>query len=62
MASANIPDRPTRLRIGVVAECDERAVAKFYREPERVRPALRASIRRALLALGFVDPHAGVAL
>jgi len=55
-----LPDRPTRLKICVAAECDERAVAKFYREPERVRPALRTSIRRALDNLGFADPHAGV--
>jgi hypothetical protein len=57
-----LPDRPTRLKICVAAECDERAVSKFFREPERVRPAIRASIRRALSGLGFADPHAGASL
>jgi hypothetical protein len=54
-----LPDRPTRLKICVAAECDERAVSKFFREPERVRPALRAAIRRALSTVGISDPHAG---
>ncbi|HEY2408853.1 MAG TPA: hypothetical protein VGI10_22765 [Polyangiaceae bacterium] len=56
---AQVPDRPTRLRICVAAECDERAVNRFFHEPERVRPALRSAIRRALPLVGLTDPHAG---
>jgi hypothetical protein len=57
-STVQLPDRPTRLKICVVAECDERAVTKFFREPERVRPALRAAIQRALPLVGVADPRA----
>lgn len=53
-----IPDRPTRLKICVAAECGEQAVTKYFREPKRVRPAIRAAIRRALPTVGVADPHA----
>jgi hypothetical protein len=60
--SVQKPSRAVRLKICVTAECGEQAVSRYFEEPERVRPAIRAAIRRALPVVGVADPHAGVAL
>jgi hypothetical protein len=59
--SVQKPTRPVRLKICVTAECGEQAVSRYFEEPDRVRPAIRAAIRRALPIVGVVDPHSAVA-
>jgi len=51
--STTVPDRLTRVKIAAAAECDERAVRRFFQEPDRVRPAIRAAIVRALPSVGI---------
>ncbi len=59
---SQVPPRNIRLKICVAAECGEQAVARYFSEPDRVRPAIRSAIRRVLPVLGLSDPHAGAAL
>jgi hypothetical protein len=56
--SKKVPERRVRAKVGAFANCEERAVKRYYEAPNRVHPALQDAIKKALPLVGLSDPHA----